>query len=151
MAERFRFRPRYRALALGATAFGLAVAVLGAVHGPGGFAVAGGVLALLGVAYLASPTWRYVVVVDDEALEVSRDDERRFRLPWAGVVKVIASPSTQTCFVDGGVPERSLLVPGVGAPAPYALERRADLYRAILARVPAERVREVPSLDAATA
>jgi hypothetical protein len=65
------------------------------------------------------------------------------------VVEVVASPSTTTCFVDGGSPGRSLLVPGDGAPAPYDVEHKPALYRAILARVPAARVREVTSLDAA--
>jgi hypothetical protein len=81
MADRFRFRPRYRQLALGAVGVGAVAAVVGAWHGPGGLAVAGVLGLALGLAYLASPTWRYVVVVDDEALEVVRGGERRFRSP----------------------------------------------------------------------
>jgi hypothetical protein len=75
--------------------------------------------------------------------------DRRFRLRWDEVKGVIASPSTQTCFVDGGTAERSLLVPGDGAPAPYAIEDATALYRAIVARVPPERVREVDLLERA--
>ena len=42
-------------------------------------------------------------------------------------MRVVAAPTTHTCFVDGGAPERSLLVPGDGAPAPYDLEDREAL------------------------
>jgi hypothetical protein len=109
-------------------------------------AVGGTLVPLLGVAlgaaYLASPTWRLVVVVDDDGLEVVR----RFRIAWKDVVRVVASPSTKTCFVDGGAPEKSLLVPGVGAPAPYAIENREALYDFIVAHAP--KVEEVTTLEA---
>lgn len=103
---------------------------------------------LFGAAYLASPTWRFVVITDDAGLEVQARGTTRFRIAWGDVVKVVASPSTHTCFVDGGGPDRSLLVPGVGAPAPYDLERREELFAEILAHVPADRVTTVTSLDA---
>ena len=70
------------------------------------------------------------------------------RSPWGDVVRVVASPTTHTCFVDGGAPDKSLLVPGVGAPAPYDLERRDELFAEILAHVPPDRVKTVTSLDA---
>ena len=125
---RFRFRPRYRALAAGAIAVGLVAAALGGL-------------------YLGSPAWKLQVLVDDDALEVRSGEDRRFRLAWPEVVRVVASPATATCFVDGGAPERSLLVPGIGAPAPYQIERRAELYAAIVAHVPAERIRQVELLE----
>ncbi|MGE5184191.1 MAG: hypothetical protein ACM31C_19110 [Acidobacteriota bacterium] len=151
MPSSFRFRPRYRgvawtAIGLGGSLGGVAVAVMGAALVP----IATGVLGIaLGASYLASPTWRLEVVVDDDALEVRSPRGTRFRLAWADVVKVVASPSTHTCFVDGGAPERSLLVPGVGAPAPYAIEDRDGLYAAIVARVAPEKVREVETLETA--
>jgi len=104
----------------------------------------------LGAAYLASPTWRITVTVDDTGLIVASPRRERFRLAWADVVRVVASPSTHTCFVDGGAPERSLLVPGDGAPAPYDIDDRPALVAAILAHVPAAKVETVGSLDAAT-
>jgi len=64
-------------------------------------------------------------------------------------VRVVSSPSTQTCFVDGGSPERSLLVPGDGAPAPYDIADRTALVEAILAHVPADKVQTVATLDQA--
>ncbi len=107
---------------------------------------AGAVGVSFGVAYLRSPSWRLEVVTDDEALEVRSKHATRFRLPWTDVVKVVASPTTSSCHVDGGSPERSLLVPGDGAPAPYDLEDRAVLVQTILAHVPAARVDIVASL-----
>jgi hypothetical protein len=89
------------------------------------------------------------VLVDAAALAVGPAGDRRFRLRWDEVSSVVASPSTQTCFVDGGAPERSLLVPGDGAPAPYAIEGAAELYRAIVAHTPPGRVREVALLETA--
>ncbi len=148
MADRFRFRPRYGGLAWGAVVVGGLAAAVGGARGAMGIAIVGGLGLALGLAYLGSSTWRYVVVIDDDGLEVVRGSERRFRLPWSAVIKVVASPATMTCFVDGGEPARSLLVPGDGAPAPYDLERKAELYRAILAHVPADRVREVATLEA---
>jgi hypothetical protein len=60
-------------------------------------------------------------------------------------------PATSTCFVDGGAPERSLLVPGDGAPAPYDIADRQALVGAILAHVLAGKVQIVASLDRANA
>lgn len=153
----FRFRPRFRALALGAVVLGAALvgtALVGAtlVEGNRTLLLSSGAAGLvLGVLYLVSPAWRIQVLVDDDALEVRTPRARRFRLPWPEVVEVVASPGTKTCFVDGGHPERSLLVPGPGASAPYDIENKAALYDAICARVPAERVREVELLETAAA
>ena len=145
---RFRLRPRYRGVAWSSIGIGGTLAVLAA--GVGFVAlplVSGAIGVVAGAAYLASPTWRLTVALDDTGLEVGTPGRRRFRLAWADVVRVVASPTTHTCFVDGGAPERSLLVPGVGAPAPYAIERRETLYAAILAQVPADRVTTVDTLD----
>jgi hypothetical protein len=86
-------------------------------------------------------------VVDDDGLEVRSPKRTRFRVAWADIVKVVASPTTHTCFVDGGAPDKSLLVPGVGAPAPYDIADKATLYDAILARVAASKVETVERLE----
>lgn len=125
---------------LGGVSAALGLALLPMVTGVIGLA--------FGAAYLASPTWRFTVITDETGLEVRTRDRTKFRLAWGDVVRVVASPTTNTCFVDGGAPEKSLLVPGDGAPAPYDLERRAELVAEILARVPADRVKTVTSLDA---
>ncbi|MEO7735543.1 MAG: hypothetical protein ABIY55_31605 [Kofleriaceae bacterium] len=144
----FSFRPRYRFLAwstvgIGGSMTGVAMAL--------GFAavplVAGALGVALGAAYLASPTWRITVTIDDDAMTVASPRRQRFRLPWADVVRVVASPTTSTCFVDGGLPERSLLVPGDGAPAPYDITDRKALVEAILAHVPADKVQTVATLE----
>jgi hypothetical protein len=109
--------------------------------------VTGALGVALGAAYLRSPTWRIAVTVDDGGLRVGSPSKLRFRLTWAEVVRVVASPATSSCFVDGGSPERSLLVPGDGAPAPYDIADRAALVEAILAHVPADKVQTVASLD----
>jgi hypothetical protein len=146
--QSYRFRPRYRALALVAIAAGAGLALLAVVAGGGALAIACAAVGVaLGVAYLLSPAWKIVVHVDDDALEVTARGDRRFRLAWGEVAEVVASPSTKTCFVNGGTPDRSLLVPGPGAPAPYAVEHRAALYDAVVAHVAKERIREVELLE----
>jgi hypothetical protein len=145
MAE-FRFRPRFRALALSSVGVGgvlgvVSIAVLGGALVP---LATGAIGIALGAGYLLSPSWKLRVVVDDDALEVPG----KFRLAWADVVRVVSSPATHTCFVDGGAPAKSLLVPGDGAPAPYDIADKAALCEAILQHVPADRVETVDSLDA---
>jgi len=144
----FRFRPRFRGLAWSAVGVGgalgtVTVVTLGSALLP---LTTGALGVVLGAAYLMSPAWKLEVVVDDEALEVRSPRGVRFRLPWGEVVKVVASPSTRTCFVDGGTPEKSLLVPGDGAPAPYDIADKPALFEAILAHVDKEKVQEVATL-----
>jgi len=151
VARSFRFRPRYRGLALVSLGLGgglgvVALTVLGAAMLPLATAAAG---VALGGAYLVSPSWKLEVVVDDDALEVRSPKVVRFRLAWQDVARVVASPSTHTCFVDGGVPEKSLLVPGLGAPAPYDIADKAALFDFILAHVPEAKVQRVDTLESA--
>jgi hypothetical protein len=144
----FRFRPRFRGLAWGSVGVGgslaaVTIATLGSAMVP---LATGAIGVVLGAGYLMSPAWKLEVVIDDEALTVRSVKKTKFRLPWTDVVKVVASKPTSTCFVDGGAPERSLLVPGEGAPAPYDIADRPALVAEILAHVPAEKVQEVASL-----
>lgn len=149
-ARSFAFRPRYRYLAWSSMGVGGAIAAVSVVLGFVTLPLVTGALGIaLGAAYLASPTWKIAVTVDDDGLSVGSPDRLRFRLAWADVVRVVASPSTHSCLVDGGKPEHSLLVPGDGAPAPYDIVDREDLFAAILAHVPADKVKEVTSLDKA--
>jgi len=147
-AQTFSFRPRYRFLAWGTVGLGGAMSGVAAVLGFAAVPLATGALGVvLGALYLVSPTWKIAVTVDDDALTVASPRRTRFRLAWADVVRVIASPSTSTCYVDGGAPERSLLVPGDGAPAPYDITDRPALVAAILAHVPADKVQTVETLE----
>jgi hypothetical protein len=148
-ARSFRFRPRFRGLAWGSVGIGgalgaVTLATLGGAIMP---LVTGALGVVLGSAYLMSPTWKLEVVVDDDGLEVRSAKATRFRLAWGDVVKVVATEDT--CFVDGGAPERSLLVPGPGAPAPYDIEHKQALVAEILAHVDPANVRKVASLQEA--
>jgi hypothetical protein len=151
VARSFRFRPRYRGVALTAVGVGgalaiVSIATLGAALLPlatGGFGVA------LGLGYLISPSWQLSVVIDDDALEVRTPKAAKFRVAWGDIVRVVSSPSTHTCFVDGGTPATSLLVPGDGAPAPYDIEDKQALCDEILRRVNPDKVRTVETLAAA--
>lgn len=151
-ARRFAFRPRYRGVAWTSMGTGAALDVAAFVLGLPWPAIATGAIGVaLGALYLVSPAWSLEVVVDDAALEVQQGGERRFRLPWADVVQLVASPSTRTCFVDGGDPDRSLLVPGDGAPAPYTIADKDALYAAIVAhveRVAPDKIERVELLSA---
>lgn len=149
--SRHRFVPRYRGVAWTAVGIGGSLATVGAIAAVLVPIASGAIGIAAGLAYLASPTWRLEVVVDEHQLAVVGPRGPRFKLPWTDVVKVIAAPAHHTCFVDGGAPARSLLVPGVGAPAPYDLRDRARLYDTIVAHVPADRVEIVESLEASRA
>jgi hypothetical protein len=147
----YRLRPRYRGVAWTSVGIGGALGVVGAAIGFLALPmITGGLGIAAGVAYLASPTWRLAVTIDDDALAVGSPGKQRFRLPWKDVVRVVAAPDKHSCFVDGGTPDKSLLVPGEGAPAPYDIEDRAGLVDEILARVAAEKIERDTSLaDAA--
>jgi hypothetical protein len=143
----FRFRPRYRGVAWTSVGIGGALGVVSATVGFLALPMITGAVGIAaGLAYLASPTWKLAVTIDDAALSVGSPSKQRFRLAWTDVVKVIAAPEKSSCFVDGGKPEHSLLVPGDGAPAPYDIEDRKALVEAILAHVPAEKIERVTSL-----
>jgi hypothetical protein len=153
-AQRFRIRPRFRWFAYGLIAVGALYATSPWLLGTGaarGMAIGLGAMGvLLGGLYLLSPAWRMVIVVGDPGIELlTARGDRRFLVPWSEIARVVASPTTKTAFVDGGEPGRSLIVPGRGAAAPYAVDRPRELYDAILARVPADKVEEVELLSAA--
>lgn len=146
--KHFAFRPRYRGVALTSVGIGgalgvIAVVSLGAALVP---LVSGALGVVLGTGYLFSPTWKLEVAIDDDALEVRSPAKSRFRLAWSDVVRVVHAPKSNTCFVDGGAPERSLLVPGDGAPAPYDLVDKQALCAEILAHVTPDKVETVETL-----
>jgi hypothetical protein len=133
------------AIGVGSTLGVVSAVALGAALVP---LATGAIGVALGAGYLLSPSWKLEVVVDADALTVRTPKKTRFRLPWGNVKRVVASPTTHTCFVDGGSPDQSLLVPGDGAPAPYDIENKPELFAAILAAVAAEKVETVETLEA---
>ena len=87
----FRFRPRYRGIAWSSIGIGGSVAVIAAIVGFAAVPLVSGALGIaLGAAYLASPTWRIAVTVDDDGLTVGSPGRLRFRLAWSDVVRVVA-------------------------------------------------------------
>lgn len=144
----FAFRPRFRGLALGSMGLGAAMLGLGVLGGFVAVPLVSGLVGVgIGAAYLRLPTWKLTVTVDDTGLRVGTPGRERFFLAWRDVVRVIASPTTHTCFVDGGAAARSLMVPGVGAPASYDITDRPALVELILARVEPARVQIVDLLE----
>ena len=134
------------AVGIGAGLTGISLAVLAA---PLLVVATGAAGMVLGGGYLMSPAWRLVLVIDDQGYEVRTRKATKFRVAWSQVTRVVASPTTSSCYVDAGTPERSLLVPGDGAPAPYDLEDRPAIVAAILAHVPADKVKTVETLEQA--
>jgi hypothetical protein len=152
VARSFAFVPRYRALAWAAVGVGGALTTASAIALAAMIPIASGVVGVaLGAAYLMSPMWKLEVVIDDTGLEVRSPKASKFKVAWPDIVRVVASPKTHTCFVDGGAPERSFVVPGVGAPAPYDLADKHALYDAIVAHVDPAKVSTVETLEAARA
>jgi hypothetical protein len=147
--QTYRFLPRYKRLAQVSVGLGIPIAALGAIAAVAVPIVAGALGIVAGAAYLASPAWRLEIAVDDDGVEVRSPARSRFKLAWRDVVKVIASPTTHTCFVDGGSPDKSFVVPGVGAPAPYDIAGKAELYDAIVAKVARDKIQEVERLELA--
>ncbi|HEV7556613.1 MAG TPA: hypothetical protein VGO00_14210 [Kofleriaceae bacterium] len=149
--SKHRFRPRFRGVAIAAIGVGGSLAAITAIAA--GLVllpiITGAIGVAIGSAYLASPVWRLAVTADETGLVVAGPDRQRFALAWADIARVVASPTTRTCFVDGGTPEKSLVVPGQGANAPYDLEDKHALYDAIMAHVPADKVRIVDTLESA--
>ncbi len=143
-----RFRPRYRGVAWTTMGMGGGLGVIGVALGFAAVPLAVGMFGIgLGAAYLTSKTWKLHIVTDDAGLEVHDGKGTRFRLAWTEIVRVVASPTTKTCFIDGGVPEHSVLLPGDGAPAPYSISDRDTLFATILTHVNPDRVEVVESLD----
>jgi hypothetical protein len=152
----YRFRPQLRALPIAVALFGVGLVACVPLFGLDGasrtFAFAAGVVGpVIALVYWLAPAWRFSVEVDaaEDALIVRHGARERFRLKFADVVEVIHAPASKTCFVNGGEPARSILVPGPGAPASYRIERREELYDVIVRRVARERLRQVERLDLA--
>lgn len=146
----FRFRPRYRMLAWGAVLMGALLLGYAVYSGQArALATAMGLAGItLGLVYMASPVWRYRVVIYKDRLEVESAKATRFSVPFAEVQAFIASPSTNTGFVNGGSPERSLLVPGPGASASYDIEDKPRLFALLREHIAVERTQVVESLTA---
>lgn len=147
----FRLRPRYGTLALAAAVVGLAIMVIGLVAATGasrtyavGCGIAGVTLALL---YRLSPVWRLRLRLNETGVSVLRGDELRLELGWGDVERVIVAADGESCYLWGGSVERSLLVAGPQARAPYIVDDRARLLTAITEAIGEERVERADDFD----
>jgi hypothetical protein len=143
----YRFRPRFLGVAFLSLSIGVVLVVAGATITPDTmstiFAYVTGTAGLfLGFAYLKSPVWKLAVDIEEESLVVWTGVEERLRLPWDEVKNVIVDAAHMTCYVDGGAPAKSLLIPGPGAQASYDILKKEELIAAILAHVPEDKVQE---------
>jgi hypothetical protein len=146
----YRLLPRYRWLATAAGLLGLAIAVVGFARshwtlcGIGGFAI------VLGAAYLLSPSWRIRLVTSEDALEFAKPNGTVDRIAWTDIKRLLIA-GNQTCLLVGTTAKTSLIVPGLGAPAPYDIENKAALFAEIVARVPVAAHIKVDSVESAIA
>jgi hypothetical protein len=132
-----RFRPRYRGFAFAAIGLGIVLllfGVLGTSDGRAAAVIFGAVGVVLGLSYLASPAWRLCVVTDDEGLRVVRGSELRFFVPWDEIQRLVFDG--ESLFVDGGSPQRSLMVPAGRTRASYRIEGAQLLIDEIRAKRP---------------
>ena len=126
-------------------AFGLVLAVLPFAYGVGGTPRVVDLVAGLGVIgtaalYLASPTWRSHVLLDDRGLAVVGPHGERMRLDFTEIVEIIADEEERAALVRGPDGARSLLVPSPAHPAPYRIERAPELFARLCQALP-EKVR----------
>ncbi len=136
----YRFRPRFVGVAFVSISIGTILIVSSLTITPdrmsATFSFFVGLIGLfLAFSYLKSPVWRLAVDIQEDDLVVWNGLEERMRLPWQDIEKVVMGPEGQTCYVDGGSAERSLLVPGPGAGASYDIRHKKKLIEAILAHV----------------
>ncbi len=142
----YPFSPRFKFVAYAALVLG-AVALTGAIIAGG---VSGWVIGLLcissGAAYLLSPAWKIVIETNENGITVFQKQKTRFSLPWSSVERFLVMPDEKAAFVDGGSPEKSVLIPGPGAQAGYQIVEKAALIREISKRIPAHRIKAVENL-----
>jgi hypothetical protein len=137
-AAEFRLGPRWPWLAWVIGGFGallLGFAWVASVEAATRYGeTAAGVLVIaMALAYARSPMWRSHVVVDERGLRVVGPRGTRLDLPWADVQRVVAAPSSKTCYLRADVADRSFIVPGPNMAVPYRIQDREALYDRIVA------------------
>ena len=151
----YRFKPRFVGVAFVSLSIGVVLIAASATLTPDRFSsifalITGAAGVFLSFTYLRSPVWRLAVDVQESDLVVWNGTEEKLRLPWSDVTRVVMDPDREVCFVDGGTPARSLLVPGPAAPASYVIAKRDQLIDAILAHVPKDIITNPDTVDMQT-
>ncbi|MCP4444712.1 MAG: hypothetical protein GY811_05105 [Myxococcales bacterium] len=148
----YRFKPRFVGVAFVSLSLGVVLITASATITPDRvssiFALGTGATGvLLSSMYLRSPVWRLAVDVQESGLVLWSGTSEKLRLPWSDVSRVVMDADREVCFVDGGTPDRSLLVPGPAAPASYVIAKREQLIDDILAHVPEDLVIDPADVD----
>tara|TARA_R110002073_G_scaffold103664_12_gene234825 strand:+ start:39051 stop:39641 length:591 start_codon:yes stop_codon:yes gene_type:complete len=151
----YRFKPRFVGVAFVSLSIGVVLIAASATLTPDRFSsifalITGAAGVFLSFTYLRSPVWRLSVDIQESALVIWSGTEEKLRLPWSDVTRVVMDPDREVCFVDGGSPDRSLLVPGPAAPASYVISKRDKLIDAILAHVPKDIITNPDDVDPAS-
>jgi hypothetical protein len=150
MAE-YRLRPRFRLLPLSAAGIGTSVAVVGVVQSAVALIAVGGTATALAAGYWFSPTWKMRIVTSPDELQFHKTRDRITKIAWRDIRRVFVDRVHHTCLVVGRNADSSLIVPGVGAPAPYDIDDKRALFDEIVANVATEKLRDVDSIEAAIA
>lgn len=151
----YRFKPRFLGVAFVSLSLGVVLIAAAATLTPDRvssiFALITGTIGVfLSFTYLRSPVWRLALDVQESDLVLWNGTTERLRLPWSDITRVVVDPDREVCFVDGGSPDKSILVPGPAAPASYVITKRDELIDAILAHVPSEVIVNPDDIDPAT-
>ncbi len=151
----YRFKPRFVGVAFVSLSLGVMLITASATLTPDRFSsifalATGSVGVFLSFLYLRSPVWRLAVDIQERDLVIWSGTVEKLRLPWSDVTRVVMDSDRELCFVDGGTPEKSLLVPGPAAPASYVIAKREQLIDAILAHVPAGIIINPDDVDVST-
>lgn len=151
----YRFKPRFVGVAFVSLSFGVVLIAASATLTPDRFSsvfafITGTAALLLSFLYLRSPVWKLAVDVQESGLVLWSGTEEKLRLSWADITRVVVDKDREMCFVDGGSPEVSIMVPGPAAPASYVVAKREQLIEAILAHIPADKIVDPDEVDVAT-
>jgi hypothetical protein len=146
----YRLLPRYRSLPIAAAGLGVAIAAVGAFRGTWSLCAIGGIAVALAAAYLWSPSWRMQLITSDTGLTFQKANGAQRFVAWNDVKRLLVAPN-QTCLMVGTDAETSLIVPGLGAPAPYDIQNKAALFAEMTAKVANSKQRTVETIETAIA
>jgi hypothetical protein len=102
---------------------------------------AGSGAVIMAAIYLASPTWRSYIVIDERGLALQAPRGEKLRIDWDQVVEVIVDDEEPAAFVRGPSGGRSFLLPSDAHPAPYRVDRPRALLDLIVSALPPDKVR----------
>jgi hypothetical protein len=99
---------------------------------------------------LWSPSWRMQLITSDTGLTFQKANGTHRFVGWNDVKRLLVAPN-QTCLMVGTDAETSLIIPGLGAPAPYDIQDKAALFAEVTAKVASSKQRKVETIETAIA